>query len=120
MNWGVVGAVMGGLGVAVGAFGAHALKDRMTGEQTGWYETGVLYHFVHALALLAVAALAKAGYEHATRAGTWFALGIVLFSGSLYAMALGGPTKLGAVTPLGGLAFLVGWGMLALSLREGA
>lgn len=117
MIWGIVGAGLGGLGVALGAFGAHALKERLSPAQAEWFATGVQYHFVHALALLAAVALDRAGFASALRAAPWFAVGVVLFSGSLYAMALGGPTKLGMVTPLGGVAFLAGWALLAWSLR---
>jgi len=95
-----VGAAFGFSAVALGAFGAHALKGRLGPEAMGWFQTGVQYHLAHALAILV------------TRDHRWFAPGIVLFSGSLYAMALGGPRALGMLTPLGGVAFLLGWGVV--------
>jgi uncharacterized membrane protein YgdD (TMEM256/DUF423 family) len=115
-----LGAVLGFLGVAAGTFGAHGL-ERVTSEPKAlaWWSTGVLYHLVHALAVLAVGLLATApgGEARPSRALTvaaWsFTLGVVVFSGSLYAMALGAPRWLGAITPLGGVAFLTGWVSLA-------
>jgi|SRR5690606_684608 len=112
-------ALLGALGVAGGAFGAHALSTQLT--QTGMtqtWETAVLYHLVHAVAALAagLAALAKAETLHATwlrRAAWCWLAGVVLFSGSLYALALDGPRLLGPVTPLGGLLLLAGWLMIA-------
>ena len=101
-------AVLGFLGVALGAFGAHLLKGSLTPEGLGWWETAVLYHLVHAAALLATG-----DREGRTTPSSWcFAAGILLFSGSLYAMALTGVRTLGAVTPLGGLALLAGWLLL--------
>ena len=115
----MLGAVLGGLTVAFGAFGAHGLKDRLDTEQAAWFEKAVHYQGLHALALLAVAL--AAGHARPRRAhavaAVAFGVGIALFSGSLYAMALGGPRVLGAVTPIGGTAFLVGWGALALAAR---
>jgi uncharacterized membrane protein YgdD (TMEM256/DUF423 family) len=109
-----VAAVAGFLAVALGAFGAHGLKEHLAEAPRGdWWEKAVLYHLVHSAAMLATArADGRAG------AATWsFAAGIVLFSGSLYAMALGAPRWFGAVTPLGGLAFLAGWVLVARSPR---
>lgn len=114
------GAALGFLGVAAGTFGAHGL-DRVAAapEALEWWSTGVLYHLVHALALLAVDLLAAAPgtgerpRRALTVAGWAFALGVLVFSGSLYAMALGAPRWFGAITPLGGVAFLVGWVSLA-------
>ncbi len=117
MNPGVVGAILGGLGVAFGAFGAHALKDRLAEDKLAIFEVGVRYQLVHALALLAVAALLREQPVQAGRCGWLFLLGVCVFSGSLYAMALGGPRWLGAVTPLGGLGLIAGWVSLALALR---
>lgn len=93
------------LGIALGAFGAHGLADRLeeTGRVDNW-ETATLYHLIHGLALFVIA------LHGGRRLGfSWFLAGIVLFSGSLYALALTDVTKLGAITPLGGVAFLVGW-----------
>jgi len=103
-----VAAVLGILGVALGAFGAHALKDRLTPEGLDWWKTATLYHLVHA-----AAALATGRGDGRASAATWcFAAGVLLFSGSLYAMALTDVRWLGAVTPVGGLAFVVGWLLL--------
>lgn len=107
-----VAAVLGFLGVLLGAMGAHSLPADTTAQQVDWWRTGVLYHLVHAVALLA----ARRADERPGGAGWCFVAGTALFSGTLYAMALGGPRWLGAVTPLGGVAFLVGWLLL---LRAG-
>jgi uncharacterized membrane protein YgdD (TMEM256/DUF423 family) len=92
------------LAVGLGAFGAHALKTRLTPEMLAIFETGVRYQVYHALALLLLAALRGPG-----KAGWCFAAGIALFSGSLYLLALTGVKKWGAITPIGGLLFLIGW-----------
>jgi uncharacterized membrane protein YgdD (TMEM256/DUF423 family) len=108
------GAIAALLGVALGAFGAHALRDRLTPDLLATYETGVRYHFYHALALFAAAyAGARWPAGLAGLAGWLFLAGLVLFSGSLYALALTGVRWLGAITPLGGVAFLAGWAALA-------
>jgi len=100
------------LGVALGAFGAHALKGTLETNQTvEVWKTAVLYHFVHALALLVLAAFPA--FNRAT--GMLFVAGIVLFSGSLYLLALTNVKWLGAITPLGGLCFLAGWAWLVIS-----
>jgi len=116
-----LGCVSGFLGVALGAFAAHGLKSRVAPDLLAIFETGVRYHLVHALALLA-AAWAYARWPGAwSAAGGWlFLAGIVVFSGSLYALALTGQRWLGAVTPLGGLAFLGGWACLAWAAARGA
>src|SRR4051812_21364395 len=105
-----IGAILGFLGVAGGAFGAHALRGRLSPEMLAVFETGVRYQMYHALALLIVsAAVGHAGSARLLMISGWsFVLGVVLFSGSLYALALSGITTLGAVTPLGGLLFLIG------------
>lgn len=110
----VAGAVLAGLAVAAGAFGAHALAGRLTPERLQTFETAARYQMYHALALL-VAAWAAGAWASpaATWAGYSFLAGIVLFSGSLYLLVLTGTSWLGAVTPLGGVAFLTGWGLLA-------
>lgn len=108
------GAVLGGLTVAFGAFGAHALKGRLDAEAAAWFEKAVHYQGLHAVALLGVGALAARTPAAALRgAARGFVAGTVLFCGSLYAMALGAPRALGAVTPVGGVGFLVGWACLA-------
>ena len=112
----------GALGVALGAFGAHALKVWLPLQQMTIYETAVRYHLLHTLALLGVAALGAAVPARA-RALNWvargFLLGIVLFSGSLYALALTGLSWFGAITPLGGAAWIAAWAGLAWSFRSG-
>lgn len=101
-------------GVLLGAFGAHGLKERLGPAMLEVYRTGVLYHLLHAVALLAIALHAgRIRYPRAI-AALW-AAGIVVFSGSLYALALTGIHKLGAITPLGGLAFIAGWAVLVVS-----
>jgi uncharacterized membrane protein YgdD (TMEM256/DUF423 family) len=109
--------VLAGLAVALGAFGAHALQSRLPIEDRAIFETGVRYQMYHALALFAVAFVQRWGGRpsRAAAAGWAFVAGIVLFSGSLYALVLTGVRMWGAVTPLGGLAFLAGWTMLAFA-----
>ena len=109
-----VGALAGFVGVALGAFGAHGLRNRLSPEMLAVFETGVRYQMFHALAILITAiALARIDGWSVRAAGWSFGAGIVLFSGSLYLSALTGVRSLGAVTPLGGLAFLAGWALLA-------
>jgi uncharacterized membrane protein YgdD (TMEM256/DUF423 family) len=106
-----LGSLFGGLAVALGAFGSHLLRGRLPADLLANFETGVRYQMYHALALLAVAwAVGRwAGSPWLTVAGWAFVAGIVLFSGSLVIMALTGMRWLGAVTPLGGTAFILGW-----------
>jgi uncharacterized membrane protein YgdD (TMEM256/DUF423 family) len=108
--------ISGFCAVAAGAFGAHALRERLAPDLLAVYQTGALYHLVHSLAL-GLVALAAARWPGAvtTWSGWLFAAGIVLFSGSLYALALSGVRVLGAITPLGGLCFLGGWALLAVA-----
>jgi uncharacterized membrane protein YgdD (TMEM256/DUF423 family) len=107
----LLAGLSGFLAVGIGAFGAHALKDRLTPELLAVYQTGVQYHLVHAVALFGAALLVGRAPEigAAVWAGGCFVVGTLLFSGSLYALALTGVRSLGAITPLGGLAFLAGW-----------
>lgn len=116
----IAGCVYAFLAVGLGAFGAHALKERLSADMMAVYHTGIQYQMFHALALLVVAlAYAYAGDSNKVRwAGRLFQLGIVLFSGSLYVLAISGLKWFGAITPLGGVSFLAGWMMLALSLRK--
>jgi len=112
----LAGAVAGLVGVGFGAFGAHGLRDRLSPDMLAVFETGVRYHMYHALALLLTAALAPRLPGKAIVAAGWlFMLGIVLFSGSLYLLAVTGVRTLGAITPFGGLAFLAGWTSLAVA-----
>jgi len=107
-----LGALAAFSAVALGAFAAHALRGRLGADALATFEIGARYQMYHALALIAVA-VARARWPGVGPAGWLFVLGIVLFSGSLYGLALGGPRWLGAVTPLGGVAFLAGWAWLA-------
>lgn len=111
----------GFLAVGLGAFGAHALKHRLSADMLAVYETAVQYHFYHTFALLAAGLLMQIGLQHgALRAATWlFSVGIVLFSGSLYALALSGIKVLGAITPIGGLCFLAAWICLMVAALRG-
>ena len=104
------------LAVALGAFGAHGLRGRLSPEMMSVFQTGVQYHLSHALALVLVSAIMgrMSGWLIQT-AGWCFAAGIVFFSGSLYLLAVTGVTILGAVTPIGGLLFLAGWACLAFA-----
>jgi uncharacterized membrane protein YgdD (TMEM256/DUF423 family) len=116
MTWSVAGAILMALAVALGAFGAHGLKARLDAYQMSVYEKAVFYHFVHGLGLLIVSFLPKTGTfsEFAT---SWVCglllAGIVLFSGSLYVLAVTGNRALGAITPIGGVCFIAGWIALA-------
>jgi uncharacterized membrane protein YgdD (TMEM256/DUF423 family) len=112
----LLGALSGGLSVALGAFGAHALEARLDAKALGIFETGVRYQGLHAMALLVTAlVLARGSAPGILTASGWsFVVGTLLFCGSLYALALGGPRILGAVAPLGGSAFLLGWILLAV------
>ncbi len=113
----IIGGILGAAGVALGAFGAHALRNRLSPERLVTFETGVRYHLLHTVMLVVVglfsASQLPAGNWLAA-AGWLFAAGILLFSGSLYLLALTGQRWLGAVTPLGGLAWIAGWLCLGL------
>ncbi|WP_018145543.1 DUF423 domain-containing protein [Thioalkalivibrio sp. AKL6] len=112
----VIAALLAGIAVVLGAFGAHALQERLTEQALATWHTGVQYHFIHALALLLVAALwAHLANGWAAASAVAFVIGILLFSGSLYALALGAPRILGAIAPLGGTAFILGWAGLAIA-----
>lgn len=112
----VAGSVLGFLSVALGAFAAHGLKDRLKPEMLAVFETGARYQMVHALALFAVAWMATRAPGALTSAAGWcFIGGTVVFSGSLYILALTETRWLGAITPIGGLGFLAGWALLAVA-----
>jgi len=114
MPWIAVGAVLGFLGVALGAFGAHALKARLSPDLLAVWHTGVQYQFYHALALLLVGLMVRQAPQPWLQGAGWcFLAGTLVFSGSLYALSLSGLRALGAITPLGGLLFLAGWALLA-------
>jgi len=113
----LIAALLLALAVILGAFGAHALKERLTADMMQVYETGVKYHFYHALGLLLVGVLA---IQMPSTLMNWSAIcliaGIVIFSGSLYVLAITGIKWLGAITPIGGLSFIAGWVLLALAV----
>jgi uncharacterized membrane protein YgdD (TMEM256/DUF423 family) len=123
------GAILGGFGIVFGAFGAHALKGRLDQlAMAGVWDTAVKYQMYHALALVALAAWVEAkmtsskpgpGFEYAVQqCANWYLAGVILFSGSLYALALGAPSWCGVITPLGGLALIGGWIWLMVAARR--
>ncbi|NEO85618.1 MAG: DUF423 domain-containing protein [Spirulina sp. SIO3F2] len=118
-----IAAILAGLGVAAGAFGAHALKDQLTEKALATFETGVKYQMYHALALFGVAILLNqvetVSTNLLTTTGIAFIVGIAIFSGSLYALSFTGIKIFGAITPIGGVALLVGWGCLAGAALKG-
>jgi uncharacterized membrane protein YgdD (TMEM256/DUF423 family) len=112
----LIGSLAGFLAVALGAFGAHGLRSRLTPDMLAVFETGVRYHMYHALAIVLVALILGRMDGWLIRTAGWaFTIGLVLFPGSLYLLALTGVTVLGAITPLGGIAFLIGWACLAVA-----
>ena len=115
MIWVRIGSVAMALAVMLGAFGAHGLKSRLSADLMEIYKTGVLYHLIHALGLILVGilCLSKPGRYEAT--GILLCVGIVLFSGSLYVLAVSGIRWMGAITPLGGVSFIAAWILLAKS-----
>ena len=115
--FGVLGAIFGALGVGLGAFGAHGLKGRVEDSSIAIWQTAASYQMWHALALIAVAWVISQGPSTAAKvSGIAFTIGVLIFSGSLYILVLSGQKWLGAITPLGGLALIVGWVSLALAL----
>ena len=121
MGYGILGALSAFIAVLAGAFGAHALRARLAADLLQVFETGARYQLFHALALILVALALERMPRRALRvAGALFVAGTVLFSGSLYALALSGVRAFGAITPLGGLCFLGGWIAMAVGLRARA
>jgi uncharacterized membrane protein YgdD (TMEM256/DUF423 family) len=122
MNWTAVGSLVLAVAVMLGAFGAHGLRGRLDAYSIGIYERAVFYHFVHALGLLLVPLAARTGLIPAS-AASWVCVlllgGILIFCGSLYALAITGVRVLGAMTPLGGLAFIAAWLLLAWAAGHG-
>jgi uncharacterized membrane protein YgdD (TMEM256/DUF423 family) len=113
-----IAAILGGLAVAAGAFGAHALRDKVSDRALEIFETGCRYQMYHALALVAIALLlhrAEAAQSWLTASGYAFIAGIAIFSGSLYALTFSGIKWLGAITPFGGVALMIGWGCLLIA-----
>ncbi|MBD2066725.1 DUF423 domain-containing protein [Leptolyngbya sp. FACHB-671] len=113
-----IASIFGGTSVAAGAFASHALKEKLSDRALEIFETGARYQMYHALALLFVTLLllrAETNQSLLTASGIAFVVGVAIFSGSLYALSLSGIKWLGAITPLGGVAFLIGWGCLAIA-----
>lgn len=118
-NWIILGAALAALAVILGAFGAHGLKTKVTPEYLAIFETGVRYHMYHALGLILIGILGfHFGEELIHLPALFISLGILIFSGSLYILVFTGVGWLGAVTPLGGLAFIAGWVLLVLRLLK--
>jgi uncharacterized membrane protein YgdD (TMEM256/DUF423 family) len=116
----VFGAVLAAAAVAAGAFGAHALAARLTPDRLATWEIAARYHMYHALALVLVGVLGERMQGPLLAASGWlFLAGIVIFGGTVYALALGAPRWLGAVTPVGGVAFIAGWLLLAWAVWRG-
>ena len=116
MNWSLTGAILMALAVGLGAFGAHGLRDRLDAYSMSVYEKAVFYHFIHSLGLLIVSYLPKTGTFSMSAASFVCALllaGVIIFSGSLYLLAVTGNRWLGAITPIGGLSFIAAWLLLA-------
>ena len=116
MNWSAIGAIFLALAVGLGAFGAHALKDRLDAYSLGIWEKAVFYHFIHALGVLVVSMLPRTGTFPLNGASSvcWLlSAGVLIFSGSLYTLALTGVRSMGAITPIGGLCFIGAWLLLA-------
>ena len=115
--WIVIGSILGGLSVALGAFGAHALRQRLSAENLLIFDIGARYQMYHALALLAVGLLSvKVDHPALNVAGCAFVVGVVLFSGSLYVLSMSESRFWGMVTPVGGFAFLIGWAALTVAV----
>jgi uncharacterized membrane protein YgdD (TMEM256/DUF423 family) len=123
MNWTAIASVALALAVSLGAFGAHALRGKLDAYSLDVYQKAVFYHFIHALGMLIVSVMPKLGVITQS-AGAWtcalLATGILLFSGSLYLLAVSGQRILGAVTPLGGVAFIAAWVLLAVAAIRNA
>ena len=118
MIWAKLGSVLMFLAVALGAFGAHALRGKISDYSLEVFKTAVLYHFIHALGLFVVAWLMNIHADPKLHwAGIFLLIGIILFSGSLYLLSVTGIKWLGAITPLGGLSFLTGWLFLFLAIQ---
>ena len=113
-SWIIMGSLHMALAVILGAFAAHALKSMLDEYSTDIYKTGNFYHFIHALALIMVGVLQQQFDLDLTISGFSFFIGMVLFSGSLYSIALTGVKGLGTITPIGGLLFIIGWAYMAI------
>ena len=116
MNWSAIGAIFLAVAVGLGAFGAHGLKDRLDAYSLGIWEKAVFYHFIHSMGVLMVSMLPRSGNFPLAAASNvcWLLIaGVLVFSGSLYTLALTGVRSLGAITPIGGVCFIAGWLLLA-------
>ncbi len=118
MSWLAVSSVSGALAVLLGAFGAHGLKSRVPPESVASWNTAVEYHLLHSVVLLALALFAASGGPSSPWAMRAFSAGIVLFSGSIYVLVLGGPHWMGPITPIGGLCLIAGWLALLSLVRQ--
>ena len=118
MFWAKAASIFMFLGVSLGAFGSHALRDKLSEHYMDVYKTAVMYHFIHALGLFVVAWLsAQFPNPKINYAGMFLTSGILLFSGSLYALSITEIKPLGAITPIGGLCFLIGWSLLFIGIK---
>ncbi len=114
LNWIGIAAINLAVAVALGAFGAHAIKNVANAQELGWWHTATLYLFIHALGLLIVGLLIRLNY--ATQTTAWLLqIGVIIFAGSLFAMTLGAPRWFGAITPIGGILMIAGWLWLAVT-----
>lgn len=121
VGWFATGALLCGLGVVLGAFGAHGLRDRLATDMLAVFETGVRYHLIHGIGLIVVAWATSRWPNHWVESAGWlFVVGILIFSGSLYVLAISGVRWLGAVTPVGGVCLILGWCVLAIGAYRGA
>jgi len=118
MNWSAIAAIFLALAVGLGAFGAHGLRDKLSPYSMSLWEKAVFYHFIHALGMLIASLLPRASASSEWACWT-LAAGILIFSGSLYLLAVSGARLLGAVTPIGGLCFIAGWLLLAWHFAAG-
>ena len=119
-TWLLIGSIAGGLGVSGGAFGAHALKSQLSDDMLAVFETGTRYLLIHAVVLLLVGVLAQRSDARSLRvAGGAFSVGMLIFTGTLWLLAISGIRWLGAITPIGGTALIVGWIALAVAAARG-
>ena len=116
--WVVTASLLGAAGVLLGAFGAHGLKSRLSPESLASWNTAVEYHLLHAVVVFVLAWVAAGGGPSAPWALRLFSLGIVLFSGSIYVLVLGGPRWMGPITPVGGVCLILGWLALLVGARQ--
>ena len=121
MKFFAIGAVLGALGVAAGAFGAHALESRLAADRLVLFELAARYQMIHALALLATGLAADRWPSALINTSGWlFVVGVLIFCGTIYALAFGAPRILGAVTPVGGLSLIMAWVLLAVAAFQAA